>query len=142
MDALGRSTMNIPDGHGLIVQEVRPDHGIVITKRSEGGDPLNVTDALGRTTNCTYDNFGNCLTQTHAFGTPLAATTSWTYNSRGQSTTMTDALGNVTAYDFDAQGHLVAERLPSIPGQPDAIKRFAYNVSVQPAELAHTTIPP
>lgn len=131
MDALGRSTMNIPDGHGLIVQEVRPDHGIVITKRSEGGDPLNVTDALGRTTNCTYDNFGNCLTQTHAFGTPLAATTSWTYNSRGQSTTMTDALGNVTAYDFDAQGHLVAERLPSIPGQPDAIKRFAYNAAGQ-----------
>lgn len=137
-DAAGRSTWHLPDANGWVNREVRPNGAITTTQRGPGGVPLSVTDGLGRTTTSTYDANGNRLTQTQASGTPLAATTTWTYNTRGQPLTMTDPLGNVTTYEYDPRGYLVAERLPSVPGQPEAVKRFVFNTAGQ---LAQSTDP-
>ncbi|GEM_PF-2010685 len=64
---------------------------------------LSSVNEAGRTTNFTYDGFGELLTLTD----PLSRKTSWTKDSMGNKLTETDPSSNVTKYDYDVIGRLL-----------------------------------
>jgi RHS repeat-associated protein len=65
-----------------------------------------VTDALGRTTNYTFDGLGNLLSMTFLAGTPNAVTTSFTYDTTYSAlTSITDPLGHVRQIGYDSKGN-------------------------------------
>lgn len=98
-------------------------------KRYSSGLIQTMTDALGRTTNYTYDSNGNVLTrsQTGLAGTPSSVTEHFTWTSDyNQIQTYTDGLGHATTFTYtngcltqimDALGHAVTITC-SPTGQP------------------------
>ncbi|MBI3101613.1 MAG: RHS repeat protein, partial [Burkholderiales bacterium] len=66
--------------------------------------PLKVTES-GRTTEYTYDERGNRLSQTVTDGT-TARTTRWTYTPQSLVATQTAPNGAVTSYQYDSLGNL------------------------------------
>jgi RHS repeat-associated protein len=63
-------------------------------------DEQIVTDSLGRATRETYDEDGNVLTRTLAYGTGGAATTTFVYDGQGRLTSLTDPNTNETTWDY------------------------------------------
>jgi RHS repeat-associated protein len=89
-----------------------------------------ITAPSGKQTRFAYDVNGRRISQTIAYGTPLAATTtyrydavgqmlsntdpkggvwSYTYDARGRTASMTDPLGNKTSFTYDAAGNKLTE---------------------------------
>ena len=68
-----------------------------------------VTDAKGVVTSSSYDERGNRVRETRAFGTGLARTTSYTYTAENQLATKREASGSnpgqqvETAYSYNAE---------------------------------------
>jgi RHS repeat-associated protein len=60
------------------------------------GNLSSITDAKGRVTSYTYDQFGHKLTEK----LPMSQTESWGYNTLGQLTSFTDFNGDVTQYTY------------------------------------------
>jgi RHS repeat-associated protein len=77
-------------------------------------DNDTINDSAARTTSYEYDLFGNRIVTTLAAGA-LEVETSCEYDVFGRKTSETDAVGNVTTYEYDAQGRLVAVELPAVP---------------------------
>jgi RHS repeat-associated protein len=61
-----------------------------------------ISDAIGRTLNLTYDNFSRIL----SIADPIGRTVQYTYNSQGTLATVTDPAGGVTAYGYDPQNRM------------------------------------
>jgi RHS repeat-associated protein len=67
----------------------------------------SMTDALGRTTNYTYDVAGNMTSATALSGTPDAVAASFTYDPTfSRLTSTTDPLSRKTTYSYDSKGNL------------------------------------
>jgi RHS repeat-associated protein len=77
-------------------------------------DDDTTDDSAARTTEYTYDIFGNRIGTTLSAGS-LEVETSAEYDAFGRKTSEMDAVGNVTTYEYDAQGRLVAVELPAVP---------------------------
>ena len=67
--------------------------------------PTRITEQ-GRTTDTTYDERGNRLSETIADTTGAARTTSWTYNAQSLVATETAPNGATTSYQYDSVGNL------------------------------------
>jgi RHS repeat-associated protein len=65
---------------------------------------LTKTDALGNTTNYTYDAVGNLSKEVD----PDGISTSYTYDANGNVTAKTDGLGNTTTFQYDGANNLTA----------------------------------
>jgi len=73
---------------------------------------LNVTsstDANGIISTMTYDDKGNMLTKTEAYGTTDERITTYTYNEFGQVLTETDNDGIITSYTYDIAGNMLTK---------------------------------
>jgi RHS repeat-associated protein len=136
-DNLNRQTSYTRDPvSGAILAEARLDsngatYASESTTYNQFRQPLVYTDRLGRITKYVYDNTGNMLSKTVAFGTPEQATWSWTFNGRGQPLTMTDANNNITTYHYDdPRGFLTSVvEPPDVPNGPSATKQYAYDAA-------------
>jgi RHS repeat-associated protein len=67
-----------------------------------GGNPVTMTDALGKQTTKTYDARGNVTKITDAKGN----STTFTYDANDNLTGTTDALGKTWTYTYDAKNNL------------------------------------
>ncbi|MEW6584409.1 MAG: RHS repeat-associated core domain-containing protein [Nitrospirota bacterium] len=67
-----------------------------------------MTDALGHTTNMTYDTSGNLTSVTD----PLGNTSSMSYDILGRLSTTTDARGKSSSYTYDVMGRIAAVQDP------------------------------
>jgi RHS repeat-associated protein len=86
------------------------------------------TDALGRTTTYTYDQWGNVTSRSVPLDLETTLTWSYTYNSFGQVLTATDPLGNTTTNTYDPNGNLLTTTTPSPDGSsPGFTTTFAYD---------------
>ena len=67
--------------------------------------PTSITDPLGHTIACVYDEKGNLTTLTDALGNSMTLA----YNPEGQPVSITDALGNVAqlTYDFGIRSGMI-----------------------------------
>ena len=98
-----------------------------------------VTDPNGNKEYVTFDPVSKYpLTDTRAFGTPLAQTTTYDRQASGLINSITDALGRVTAYSYDGLGNVAAITLLS--GTSNAVTyRFTYTVDYN--QIASVTDP-
>ena len=75
--------------------------------RGNASQPIQitqVTDAVGRSLNLSYDNFNRILSITD----PIGRTVQYTYNSQGTLSTVTDLAGGVTRYAYDSNNRITA----------------------------------
>jgi RHS repeat-associated protein len=78
------------------------------------GNPTQIIDPVGRTTNLTYAANLTDLTQVQQVtGSGAQTTASYTYNSQHRPLTYTDAAGQVTQYAYNTAGQLTQETLPT-----------------------------
>ncbi|WP_232837440.1 DNRLRE domain-containing protein [Lentzea terrae] len=122
-DARGiRFLLNDYDAKGRVRQQTAADGGLTTFEYVESGDAIvetKVTDARGHVRRFTFNDRGSVLTDTKAFGTPLAAQTTNEYEADGvRLKAMADALQRKTTYVYDANG-LVKERT-TLAGTPEA----------------------
>ncbi|MGE3972168.1 MAG: DUF6531 domain-containing protein, partial [Porticoccaceae bacterium] len=90
--------------------------------------PASSTDALGRVTSFTYDDYGNKTGET-IVGSAGTVTRSWTYRPtsafvvpiKNRAETFVDARGIEENYAYDDHGHLIERR------RAGAIESFAYD---------------
>lgn len=108
-DAMGRATaVTLPaytqPGGATVVPTTR-------TTYAGDGQPLTVTDPLGRTTASAYDKYGRLTSVTgpdpDGNGSQSAPVERYTYDRAGQRLTSVDALGAVTSATYDDLGHQV-----------------------------------
>jgi RHS repeat-associated protein len=107
-DALGNVTTNTYNGLSELVTATDP-LGHVTTNVWGGVNLEKKTDALGNTTQYSYDASGLWpslpLTETD----PLGNVTANAYDNAGHLTQRTDTLGHVTTYVYDANGNKTSE---------------------------------
>ncbi len=60
----------------------------------------------------TYDQAGNLITVTTAYGATEAATTTYAYDGQGNISSITDARGNATAFTYDKLGRVLTQTEP------------------------------
>lgn len=75
----------------------------IFTTEYAGGNPVAITDALGKQTTKTYDARGNVTRITDAKG----YFTTFTYDSNDNMTGTTDALGKISTFTYDAKSNLI-----------------------------------
>ncbi|MEV4757046.1 RHS repeat-associated core domain-containing protein [Micromonospora sp. NPDC049559] len=96
-----------------------------------------MTDARGQVRRFTFNPQGSVLTDTRAYGTPLAQTTSHEYDAAGVRRTATvDALNRRTTFVYNAKGQVT--ETTALAGTAQArTEKFEYNGAF--AELTKTT---
>lgn len=153
------------DGLGRMVrQEIYGSDGAFAYAKEweydEFGNMIRETNPLGHTIYRQYDANGNCIKEegplpgvikemVYDYMNRLIAlhehhddgiilTQSFTYDLLGNKTSSVDAFGNVTSYQYDAFGRLIAETAPSIPspegGMLSASVKTEYNELSQPVK--------
>lgn len=93
---------------GARVLRVTDPHGAVTSTLFENGDPVQMTDALGRVTRFTYDERGNLLERVGPDGAKLSSV----YDERDLPIEHHDALGGKWQLRYDAFGQLIEHRDP------------------------------
>jgi len=83
---------------------INPDNGVVVQTNDNFGNPLVITDALGRTTTYTYDTNENLISKTDA----LNNTTTYTYDANGNQTSVTDPLGDISTTFYNQYSEVTA----------------------------------
>ena len=87
------------------------------------GNPTQVIDPVGRTTNLTYATNLKDLTKVQQVtGSGPQTTASYTYNTQHRPLTYTDAAGQTTQYAYNAAGELTQLTLPT-----GLVWKFAYD---------------
>jgi RHS repeat-associated protein len=112
-----------------------------LTVEYDAGEPVRITDALGRTATRYLDTAGRVATTTDGVGNttsyehdvldrvtritdPLGGQTSMAYDANGNLVRLTDPQGGVTAWEYDALNRVVARTDPL--GQ---VERFGYDAA-------------
>lgn len=98
-DAARRLPITVTEAQGTVVQRATSTEW-----HPQWRLPLKITEQ-GRTTEYTYDERGNRLSQTVTDGT-TARTTRWTYNTQSLVATETVPNGATTSYQYDSLGNL------------------------------------
>ncbi|SES47801.1 RHS repeat-associated core domain-containing protein [Actinokineospora terrae] len=105
-----RYLLNEYDDKGRVKQQTAADGGLTKFDYVESGDAIvetRMTDARAAVRRFTFTPAGSVLTDTKAFGTPLAQTTTFEYEADGvRRKSMTDALQRRTTYLYYANGQL------------------------------------
>ncbi|MFZ1881509.1 MAG: DUF6531 domain-containing protein [Gaiellaceae bacterium] len=96
----------------------------------------SVTDPAGHVTRSTYDSRGNLLTRTDALG----RTTTYTYNQFNEPLSVTDPRGIVTAYTYDSSGNVLTKTVTGAGGSPVATTTYRYTDS-NAGDITQTTDP-
>src|SRR5262249_47423013 len=91
-----------------------------------------VTDALGRTTDLTYDTLANVLTVTRYLNSAPITTTSTYEPTFSRVATIQDPLGHTTTFSYEASG---ARNLQSISDPLSHQTTFTYNAQGQPLTI-------
>jgi YD repeat-containing protein len=104
-----------------------------------GAATTTLTDPNGHQRRMLFDPVSKYeLTDTRAFGTPLAQTITYTRQASGLPNTLTDALGRVTSYSYDSLGNVAS--VARLSGTPDAVTdHFTYTPDF--SQLASSTDP-
>jgi YD repeat-containing protein len=93
-----------------------------------GATRTDLTDPNGNARSLQFNADGYPLSDTRAFGTPLAQTTTYQRGAAGNPNfprTVTDAMGRTTAYAYDDFGNISA--VTSLSGTPNAVTwKFTY----------------
>ncbi len=92
-------------GREAFLTAITDPNGNTISLVLNPSQPLQITqitDAVGRSLNLTYDGF-NRITQ---ISDPIGRTVQYTYNSQGTLATVTDPAGGVTSYSYDSNNNL------------------------------------
>ncbi|MFI9811791.1 RHS repeat-associated core domain-containing protein [Saccharothrix variisporea] len=118
------------DAAGRVAKQTAADGGITEFAYTESGGAITetrMTDPRRFVHRYTFNAKGSVLTETKAFGTPIAATTTTEYDSSGaRRTASTDPLGRRTAYEYNDLGQV--SKITQLDGTPDAkARRFEYN---------------
>ncbi len=100
-DPLGNITLYTGTSEGFTSGVTDPLSNTV-TVQYTGGNPVTITDALGKQTTKTYDARGNVTKITDAKG----YSTTYTYDSNDNMTGITDALGKTSTFTYDAKNNL------------------------------------
>lgn len=98
-----------------------------------GGKPTLITMPDGSQTQRTYDAEWRLISETVAYGSPVAATTTYTYDKVNNLTKTTDALGRVTTYAYDSRN-----RRSSMTDPMGHVTRYTYDAK---GKLLTTTRP-
>ncbi len=141
-DPDGTFTTYERDGRGNITARIkhRPD-GSEISRETttwDGfGNPVLVTDALGRVTHNFYNGAGLLTKRTVAEGTADEAGWGYDYDTQGRLSTATDANGNVTDYTYDPVTGQLASIIepgdaPNTPIAQRPTRRFTYDSAGRP----------
>jgi YD repeat-containing protein len=96
-------------------------------ERDSRGLVRSIRDPLGRRTQIAYDERGQVVAQTEAFGLPEQATWRYLYDANGNQRAIIDPAGHRVDYAYDAWDRL---RLMTLHGAPDAERtriRFTLN---------------
>lgn len=107
-DASGGSWVTRYDLEGNVVEEVAPDgvtHTHTVDER--GLRTETVWGSLLYRFDYEYDAMGRLVAKDDPYET------SWTYDIRDRVVAVTDAQGNTTSYEYDGEGRLTKETLPS-----------------------------
>jgi RHS repeat-associated protein len=108
-----------------IVGRIVDGHTSQLWQRSynASGNPTQIIDPIGRTTNLTYAANGIDLIEVQQVtGSGAQTTASYTYNSQHRPLTYTDAAGQVTHYAYNKAGQLTQLTLPG-----GLVWQFAYD---------------
>src|SRR6185295_15483460 len=102
--------LNEYDAKGRIRQQTAADGGLTKFEYVESGDAIvetKVTDAREHVRRFTFNDRGSVLTDTKAFGTPLAAQTTKEYEADGvRLKSSVDPLQRKTSYVYDVNGQV------------------------------------
>lgn len=132
-DPLGYVTTYEYDGVGKLLHEESPEGQIESYEYSPTGDLLSAT-TNDHTVYFTYDENGNCLTQTDHLGN----TQHMAYDAMGNIIKTTDPLGNESTYNYNEVGQLISHTDPVGYSQ-----QFTYdalgNVTSETDANGHTT---
>jgi len=133
VDALGHATQFEHDAGGDVVSTTFADGSATSATFDAQGRKVASTDQLGDTTNYKYDQQGDIAdvllpaVVNPSSGDSVRPTYQYAYDKYGNRVSIDDPLLHLTTFAFDALGNQVSETLPSISGQPDAIKTATYN---------------
>lgn len=102
--------VNTYDSAGRVATQTAPDGGVTTFDYTTVNDVISetrMTDPRGHVRRFTFNAQGSVLTDTRAYGTPLAQTTTTEYDDSGvRATATTDALGRRTTFVYDAKGQI------------------------------------
>jgi RHS repeat-associated protein len=104
----GGITTYLYDG-GMLLEEIGPvDDAITEYSYNNFGEPVSVTDPLGRVTYYGYDGSGDVTSET----SDLGYTQEWTYDSNGNVLTSENADGDTTTYTYNSMDEPLTETAP------------------------------
>jgi len=102
------TTFQFTDFRGLyLLTSITDRNGNAITLTPAQINPpriAQITDAVGRSFNLTYDSSAHVVSVTD----PIGRKVTYTYNASGTLATMTDANGGVTKYQYDSQNRMTS----------------------------------
>lgn len=127
---LSETDVTAPDGGittylycgGMLLQQIGP-----VNNAATGyvydlyGEPVIVTDPLGRVTQYGYDGSGNLTSQTD----PLGNKQQWTYDSHDNVLSYQDGNGNTTNFAYNSMDEMTSVTAPSPGGETT----YAYDAS-------------
>lgn len=98
-----------------------------------------VTDPLGNQEKLSFDSVSHYpVSDTHAYGTPLAQTTTYVRESSGLMDSITDELGRVTTFAYDEMGNTT--KVTALSGTSDAVS-YQFQYSPDDNQLVSVTDP-
>jgi YD repeat-containing protein len=144
-DALGRKTAEV-DGAGYVTTWGYDNDTDVLTETrfatqftgtpTTATAPTVTTHADDRTTDYSYDKFGNRTTESRrnvavhngsgGYQT-VSATVTYAYNGLGQVVARTEATGDITSFFYDASGRLFEERRAALPNGAVPTVQYYYD---------------
>ncbi|GAB2941669.1 hypothetical protein GCM10027280_32790 [Micromonospora polyrhachis] len=132
--------VNTYDSAGRVHTQKAADGGITTFDYTVANDVITetrMTDPRGHVRRFTFNAQGSVLTDTRAYGTPLAQTTTHEYDAAGARRTATiDALNRRTTYVYNGRGQIT--EVTVLAGTPQArTEKFEYNGPY--AELTKST---
>jgi RHS repeat-associated protein len=136
------------DALGRVTRQTQADgtfYRLAYTVNGQGKvTQTDVTDPKGHVRRVTFNTAGYPLSDTRAYGTPIAQTTTYTRDATSNLvTSMTDALGRQTAYTYNSQGTVLT--VTRLAGTSNAVTTtFTYeptfnHVTSVTNPLSHTT---
>lgn len=119
-DRMGNTTQYAYDLGTRTTTTTYPDGGMMVRTDDTFGNPVSITDQLGRITTATYDANHNMLTRTD----PLGKTWTFTYDANGNLALTKDPLGNTERRNWGSRGQLL-----TITDELNQVKTFKYDAA-------------
>ncbi|MFC6285536.1 DUF6531 domain-containing protein [Nocardioides sp. GCM10027113] len=136
-DQAGRATRYVYD-NGWLAQKVQDPEGSAprtwTYQNGPTGQPVAVTDPLGRTTFISYNSRGDRLSVT----SPTGAVTKWTYNAFGDVKTVTSPKGVTATNVYDTLGRLESSTVP-LNADQEATRSYTYGDPAHPGDITAIT---